>query len=264
MKKEFCAWQDEEVKSLFKFVEVKKSEGLPLIKIFDEFAARVGRRQNSVRNYYYNEIKELTKNEKRKKQLKINISMHVAKTPEHFSKGEEQSVVNLIDKLVKEGYSVRGACLKLAGGDATKMIRFQNKYRLIKKLKTKGVQMGTIIKMPERKTVMTEEDIKALFMGILKLVKKQEAAKAKDEFEQKMSEANNKLKVAVDEIILKTEKIERLQDEIKLLKGRLEQTKEKEIKNRIKFVQSSAAQKLIKEFLLKKQEKTMQEQQALN
>ena len=67
MKKEFCAWQDEEVKSLFKFVEVKKSEGVPLIKIFDEFALKVGRRQNSVRNYYYNEIKELTKNEKRKK-----------------------------------------------------------------------------------------------------------------------------------------------------------------------------------------------------
>ena len=59
MKNYKTIWEDEEVKALFKFVEIKKEEGMPLIKIFADFGKRVGRCQNSVRNYYYEEIVSL-------------------------------------------------------------------------------------------------------------------------------------------------------------------------------------------------------------
>ena len=252
MEKCFCYWQDEEVKTLFKFVEVKKSEGKPLIKIFNEFAKMVGRQQNSVRNYYYNEIKNLQNDEKRKKMLGVNLNLHLAKKPQHFSKLEEKNILNKINELINKGYSVRRACLTLAGGDATKMIRYQNKYRTSLKQNNKGEQMGTIIKMPERKTIMNDEDIKALFMGLVKLVKKQEQTKAKDEFETALTITNEKLRNAMNEIILKTEKIEKLQSQINLLKYELEKSKDIQIKKRVSFVRNETAKNLIDEFISKK------------
>ena len=53
----YSKWDDEEIKTLFKFVEIKKQEGMPLIKIFAEYATKTLRHANSVRNYYYNKDK---------------------------------------------------------------------------------------------------------------------------------------------------------------------------------------------------------------
>lgn len=230
-------WQDEEVKTLFKFVEIKKYEGMALVEIFLNFANLVGRHQNSVRNYYYLEIKRLKNDEKRRFELGIDLSRHVSKTTEKFSDYETKKMMDEISELINNGYSVRGACLVLADGDESKMIRYQNKYRSI--IKKENKNMGNIIKMPTA-NFMSDEDINALFMGLVKLVKRQEGERAKLEAQFEIENANEKLKSAIKEVVEKKMQIEKLQAEISLLKQKSEQNKEKEVINRIKFVQNKA------------------------
>ena len=252
MKKEFCAWQDEEVKTLFKFVEVKKSEGVPLIKIFDEFAKCTSRQQNSVRNYYYKEIKHLNENKDRLIKLGINLKNHLSKTPEPFSENDTKNVIENIKKLINEGYSVRGACLKLAGGNATKMVRYQNKYRSEVKYKKveKMEKMDNIIKMPIKKDIMSDEDINALFLGLVKLVKKQEASKAKMLFENELVHANEKLKRAIIDIANKQSQIEKLKTEISVLNKKVSDKYEINAMNNVKLAKKfTSANQVFKDFV---------------
>jgi len=246
-------WEDEEVKTLFKFVEIKKSEGEPLIKIFNDYAQCTKRHQNSVRNYYYTEIKRLAKNNGRLQKLGINLNGHIAKEAKPFTSEETQSIVKAIDQKIKNGYSVRRACLELAGGDATKMVRFQNKYRAQQKTKTGG-NMGNIIKMPIKKDYMSDEDINALFLGLIKLVKKQEISKAKFLVQDQLELANQKLRKALADIIQGQREIEHLRGQIAELKLQANLNKDKDIQTKIKkLAQVNTASSLIKEFASKKQ-----------
>ena len=214
--KNISTWEDEEVKTLFKFVEIKKSEAVPLVKIFAEFANHTKRKQNSVRNYYYKEIKNLKDNLDRANCLDIDINKHFAKKPEHFSEQDKQQTIKKIQNLVDSGYSVRKACLELSGGNATQMIRLQNKYRSSKKQKDEGI--NNIIKMPTKKPLMNDEDINALFIGLVRLVKQQEAARVKQALECEMQHANLKLEKAMYDIVSKQNEIEKLKKEIAVLK----------------------------------------------
>lgn len=246
-------WEDEEVRTLFKFVEIKKQEGMPLIKIFEKFGECVGRCKNSVRNYYYNEIINLNNDKVRCKELGIILSNHNAKKHKEFTKQEQQNLIERITTLINNGYSVRKACLTLANGDATQMIRYQNKYRAY--LKQKGeTKMENVIQMPIKRSIMSDEDIKALFMGILKLVKKQEAEKCKYEYFEKLQSTNQKLKKAMAEIVLKTAQIENMQSKIKLLENKIYDMKQQSALSTIKNLQNSSAGNLIKEFVGKKKE----------
>lgn len=251
MAKEIGNWEDEEVKTLFRFVEVKKSEGVPLIKIFKEFADKTCRHQNSVRNYYYKEIKSLGENIERLNKLKIKLKNHVAKKPLPFNSGEAKNTINQINQLIEKGYSVRRACLHLACGDATKMVRLQNKYRSEVKSK-KEDNMNNIIKMPTN-NIMSDEDINALFLGLIKLVKRQEAEKAKMHTQIELLTANDRLKQALKEIVLKKAQIEKLQEQITLLNEQITIQKEKEVFKKIKYVQSRTAKDIIGEFVAQKQ-----------
>lgn len=251
MTREVGNWEDEEVKTLFRFVEIKKSEGVPLIKIFKEYAEKTYRHQNSVRNYYYKEIKALGENMERLNKLKIKLENHIAKTPEPFNSGETKNTINQINELLEKGYSVRRACLELADGDATKMVRLQNKYRSEVKYKKEN-NMSNIIKMPSN-NLMSDEDINALFLGLIKLVKRQEEEKAKIQSQIELSTANDRLKQALKEIVLKKAEIEKLQRKISLLNEEITQQKEKEVIKKIKYVQKHTAKELIGEFVSKKQ-----------
>lgn len=257
------AWEDEEIKTLFKFVEIKKSEGVPLIKIFDEFAKKVSRCQKSVRNYYYQEIKNLQDDRQRLKRLGISLENHIAKKSQGFSAEETNLVVNKINNLINNGYSVRKACLTLADGNINKMVRFQNKYRAElkrnnynKSLHQKSdysveetLKTTNIIRLPQKRNVMTDDDIKALFMGIVKLIKKQSMESAKNIIENELMASNLKLKKALNEIILKSAEIEKLQAQIVLLKRQTEDKNQKDIEKRVKFVNIGNANKSLKSFI---------------
>jgi len=183
---------------------------MPLIKIFDEYAALTARQQNSVRNYYYKELAYLSQNLNLAKDLEINLDNHQVTKATSFSTDETNDIVNNIDNLKAEGYSVRKACLMLSGNDAGKMIRLQNKYRSVK---ASQAPMGEIIKMPQRQ-VIGDEEIKALFLGLVKLIKKGEQEKAKNMVEKELYDANQKLKNAVNELIIKNFEVQRLQKNI--------------------------------------------------
>lgn len=247
----FSKWEDEEVKTLFKFVEVKKSEGMPLIKIFEEYANKTYRHKNSVRNYYYKEVNALTLDNERAKYLNINLSGHSVMQAKEFTKDEKTKLISDIQELKEKGYSVRRACMELSGGDISKMIRLQNKYRLETK-KGKGDNMGQIIKMPfKQQGLLDDEDIKSLFLGLIKLVKRQEYERAKIMFNKDVMSANDKLKQAMLKIASKQNEIDVLKQNIKLLNNEL-LVQKKKLQDVCVSYNSSKAKDMLTEYLKRK------------
>lgn len=226
-------WDDQEVKTLFKFVEIKKSEGMPLIRIFEEYAKCTMRQKNSVRNYYYKELANMQNSPKRAIDLEIDLNNHVVVKGEPFTKSEEQQVLQQIKELVAQGYSVRKACYSLSKGNVSHMLRLQNKYRSLIKQKGEAKNMGQIIKMPTKAQGLSDEDIKMLFLGLVKLVKKQEQETLKNQYEVQIYKANEKLRLAMAELIVKQNSINKLKSEILSLQEEIANQKDSAIKKRI-------------------------------
>lgn len=110
-------WKDEE--KLLLWDEVKKAQkiGAPLKRVFETVAQKTGRKPNSVRNYYYMKVKE---------------TGEIEQKPTTFTPFTKEEIYTLLRTLLAagaKGESIRGASLKLAGGDKTLMLRYQNKYR---------------------------------------------------------------------------------------------------------------------------------------
>lgn len=250
----YSKWDDEEIKSLFKFVEVKKYEGMPLIKIFAEYATKTLRHANSVRNYYYKELTCMQKDNSRANKLGVDLANHVISQSLPFSEKEEKDVVDQINHLLEKGYSVRRACLELSGGDISKMIRLQNKYRALTKPKhTKiesNINMGQVIKMQPKQPKITDEEIKALFLGLVRIVKKQEQETIRNEYENVLFGANQKLKFAVNELTEKQKTIERLQKNLSLIKNEL-QAKNQQIEDiKSLALKNKSASSILKKYFI--------------
>jgi hypothetical protein len=110
-------WKDEE--KLMLWDEVKKAQkiGAPLKRVFETVAQKTGRKPNSVRNYYYMKVKE---------------TGEIEQKPSTFTPFTKEEIYTLLRTLLAagaRGESIRGASLRLAGGDKTLMLRYQNKYR---------------------------------------------------------------------------------------------------------------------------------------
>lgn len=246
-------WDEEEVKTLFKFVEIKKSEGVPLIKIFTEYAKCTLRQKNSVRNYYYKQLALFKQNNTLANKLKIDLSKHEVNKGVKFTKREEEKVIQDINQLIENGYSVRKACFKLSNGDVPLMLRYQNKYRSQLKSKENKKPMGQIIKMPAKNESLSEEDIKVLFLGLVRLVKNQERENARLLYEKQIFTANEKLKQVMAELAIKENKIEKLTQKLKLYNSKQSEQKEQIIKERIKSVKSKpSAIKAMSEYFSQK------------
>ncbi len=110
-------WKDDE--KLMLWDEVKKAQkiGAPLKRVFETVALKTGRKPNSVRNYYYMKVKE---------------TGEIEQKPSSFTPFSKEEIYTLLKTLLgagAKGESVRGASLRLADGDKTLMLRYQNKYR---------------------------------------------------------------------------------------------------------------------------------------
>lgn len=233
MCEKYGSWSDEEVKTFFKFVEIKKSEGLSLVNTFEAYAKCTRRHKNSVRNFYYGKLESLQRNPARCDCLGVDIEKHMIKGVVPFAADDTKKLISDIESLLSAGYSVRGACFELSGGDAKGMIRLQNKYRQETKYKRKE-QMGNIIKMPIKKETISDGEINALFLGLIKLIKKQERETQHEQFERIITEGNEKLKMAFAEIISNRYKMDRLREQIKILTMQNEKLKESRIEDRIR------------------------------
>ena len=182
-------WKDEEVKSLFDEVEKVKKDAKPIKEAFENHAKNFKRKPNSVRNYYYHEIENLKKNKERAKALNINISKHKKNNRVLFSQEEKAEVIEKIKSLVNKGCSVRKACLMLSNGNVSTMLRYQNKYRT-----TVENKPDNVLKFKNRPSHITESDLHGLFMGLVKLIKRNAIEEFKMQFEKENEKINNEMR----------------------------------------------------------------------
>ncbi len=114
-------WKDDE--KLMLWDEVKRAQriGAPLKRVFETVAQKTGRKPNSVRNYYYMKVKETGEIEQK------------PSTFIPFTKEEIYTLLRTLLGAAATGESIRGASLRLANGDKTLMLRYQNKYRSLVK-----------------------------------------------------------------------------------------------------------------------------------
>ena len=214
-------WNDDEVASLFADVEECKQNRKALKHAFEKHANAFGRKLNSVRNYYYQEVENLKDDKNRCKNLKIDLKKH---TKNHFLPFNEKDkqVLAKVDDLVKSGSSVREACKSLSGGDVLLMTRLQNKYQ-----NTKRSRRDNVIMFRKNKKNLTESEINSLLMGLVKLIKK---TAVEDYIESKRAEKENAtelLRQAFFEIGKKERQFQELKKNFELIKNENKMLNEK-------------------------------------
>ncbi len=138
-----AGWSDTENKLLWETANEAQQQGLPLKAVFEQIARQTGRRPNSIRNYYYAQVREHDGG---------------AERPARFVPFTQQEVDWLMEQVLvarSAGQSVRSCLQKLSGGDHSLMLRYQNKYRaviksrpdyvqdIVEKLKAQGVECET-------------------------------------------------------------------------------------------------------------------------
>ena len=127
-------WTEKENKKLFSEIKKAQSTGNPLNMVFEKLAVETGRKPNSVRNYYYQKVKESDESD--------------VALPNHFTSFSDDEVVKLISTMLlsqAKGTSVRSCAFKMGKGDKTLMLRFQNKYRSV--LKTNPELVRNVMSM---------------------------------------------------------------------------------------------------------------------
>jgi len=132
-------YRETDVKNLYEFV--KENKKMPLAQAFFAYGNLYGKSKGTVRNLYYAMAKKSREDENFSKEFCGGEKLLVKKNV-MFGKDEEKSLVNKINDMVSQGFSVRKAVLTLANGDATLALRFQNKYRNLKFVKKKQTLTG--------------------------------------------------------------------------------------------------------------------------
>ena len=112
-----------EAEELVRYVGEGRRMGKTLTSLFAAYGKAHGRAGGSVRNYYY----KLLKTENAAPLLEGKGLR--AETIVPFTDGETDEMLRSILAERKKGCSVRRAIANVCGGDAKKMLRYQNKYR---------------------------------------------------------------------------------------------------------------------------------------
>lgn len=210
-------WKNQEVKDLFEVVEKVKGENRSLRFAFSEHAKKYDRKPNSVRNYYYHEIDNLKKDIKRRKEIGIDLKKHEKSEIKYFSPEEENLLMQKIDNQVKQGVSVRKACQNLSGGDVELMLRYQNKYRNYL-VKNKPKEESNIIKFTKRTNFLSDSELQALFMGLVRLVKKNAFEQANITASENYEKASSELRRTIIKLQYRERELEQLKNEFSKIK----------------------------------------------
>lgn len=226
-----------------------------LDKTFDVISNKLKLKKGSAKNYYYNFIKGL-KNQPNSDGVDIE---KLSKS--NFNKFETSEISNLIetvDNNLLKGISVRQTCLMLANNDAKIMLRLQNKYRNCKKNKNSKTEQKqqNIININSAKSKMnkkiSDNDINALFMGLVKIVKKSAMECANEELKSECSEANENFRQTLIDLNKKEAQLKIMQEENRELNLKLEAQKEQ-----ICFLLQKLSSKKLKNLEKKSDFKTM-------
>ncbi len=122
-------WSIEEAKRLFSLVEKASESGQSLATAFAVIAGESGRSVNSVRNYYYSQLRVFEMMPSVAKQLGIRVISARRASFTLFSKEEIDLLLERVLIGKANGRSVRSVIAELSGGDKKKALRLQNKYR---------------------------------------------------------------------------------------------------------------------------------------
>ena len=121
-------WSEAENQLLWETADEAQQQGLPLKVVFERIAEQTGRRPNSIRNYYYAQVRERGDD---------------AQRPTRFVPFTQQEVDWLMEQVLiarAAGQSVRSCLQKLSAGDHSLMLRYQNKYRAVIKSRPEYVR----------------------------------------------------------------------------------------------------------------------------
>ena len=111
-------WQQREIDALKARIGEAERSGDSLRSVFDQLALELGRKPNSIRNFYYAQLRAQEEG-----------GMGRALPFETFAPGEVENLLRSVLISRAQGMSVRACVRKLSGGDKTLMLRYQNKYR---------------------------------------------------------------------------------------------------------------------------------------
>lgn len=111
-------WQKQEIETLQQRIDEAEKSGESLRSVFDQLSRELGRKPNSIRNFYYAQIRTQDGAENGR-----------ALPFETFSSDEVEHLVEYVLTARAQGMSVRACVRQLADGDRTRMLRYQNKYR---------------------------------------------------------------------------------------------------------------------------------------
>ena len=113
-------WRPEETELLWKEIRAAAETGAPLRDVFERMGEALGRKPNSIRNYYYMRLREQGGEDCRR-----------AAPFETFTEEEIHDLLRHVLSAKGQGKSVRASVMDLSHGDKTLMLRYQNKYRAL-------------------------------------------------------------------------------------------------------------------------------------
>lgn len=223
-------WKDEEVEFLFKEVEKCKNDSIALRFAFENHAKFFNRKANSVRNYYYHEVENLIVDKTRCDRLGIDINRHKKVYFTGFDKNDEEILFEKVEALLSQGESVRSACQKLSGGNIKLMTRYQNKYQNMKRKASGAKKKENIIPFKQNQKTLTESDINSLFLGLVKLIRKNVLEDYMEKDNLQKLKINKELKHVYEELENKNRQLEDLKQKFDNIKSQNKELIEKESK----------------------------------
>lgn len=111
-------WQKQEIDALQRSIDEAAQTGESLRSVFERMSRELGRKPNSIRNFYYAQVR-----------AQEGGAAGRALPFETFSQEEVERLIEQVLTARAQGMSVRACVRELSGGDRTRMLRYQNKYR---------------------------------------------------------------------------------------------------------------------------------------
>ena len=124
-------WTVQEMKRLFALCSEAQKQNKGLKTAFETIAKETNRKPNSVRNYYYAQVKTLSLLPEYGRTLGISAVKHQKSSFALFGGAEIKALIKDILIRQSSGESVRAITTDMAKGDKSKMLRLQNKYRSV-------------------------------------------------------------------------------------------------------------------------------------
>jgi len=160
-------WSIAQTQKLFGYAYEAISQNKGLMWAFNKTSKEANRSVNSVRNYYYSQLKMFELVPQLAKDLNIKL---IKSGREQFELFEADEITNLVKKILvgkANGSSVRSTISVLAKGDTKLALRLQNKYRSmvthhkdkVQAIMNELASTGTIFFNPYTKTLVTEASV---------------------------------------------------------------------------------------------------------